>query len=112
MCQVEGCNKKGTMVNGIMLTDKTYGSITLDIFICEEHNDDPRFLVTEWISSIRSSSEMITGNIDVEREPRVKERRKPRITSSSRSRSLNSQRNASSSSNTKRPRLKRNLQIP
>src|SRR3989304_8658115 len=98
MCQVDGCNKKGTMVNGIMLTDKTYGSITLDIFICEEHNDDPRFLATEWISSIRSFSEMITGNIDVEREPRVKERRKPRIEWFSRSRSSHTPRQHSPTS--------------
>ncbi len=113
MCQVEGCNNKGTMVTGIMLTDKMHGSVTLDIFLCEEHNDDPRFLATEWASSLMPVSDMMIDDIDVERELLVKEARKHRITSSSASnRTLNHQRNVSSSSKPKRIKLKRNLQLP
>ncbi|MCL4437298.1 MAG: hypothetical protein M1387_11390 [Thaumarchaeota archaeon] len=112
MCQVEGCNNKGIMVNGIVLADKTYGSITLDIFICEEHSDDPRFLATEWVPSMQPVSKIVFEEISVERSSRAKERRGPSITSSSNSCSINSQRNVSSSSNLKHPRLKRSLQLP
>ncbi|MBI2936622.1 MAG: hypothetical protein HYY22_00290 [Thaumarchaeota archaeon] len=55
MCQVDGCNNKGFMVRSIELDDPVNGTLTLTIFLCEEHNEDSRLIATQWIPVTQSS---------------------------------------------------------